>query len=249
MRWTYPGPSRSTIWGFRDGQRQEIFSTRGSFLRKAADKINARIHAWEHAPDFCDRVGECTLQHPCSVCRMDTPRSSLTMYWDENLACPACIARENCYFTPKRLESILLSQIRLYWSVERRKYKQTSAVNRDDEQIEVMRQRLCGLLTDAHGPNYGCTYSSQYARRGGLVSDPRNVSLDAIFPFLLDNKGNTVIHWADNIALVPIALNLGKPMHLPIFLQTLSDYFRACQRLASGVQTGDDRAVEELPPD
>jgi hypothetical protein len=91
--------------------------------------------------------------------------------------------------------------------------------------------------------------SSQYTRRGGLVSDPRNVSLDAIFPFLLDNKGNTVIHWADNIALVPIALNLGKPMHLPIFLQTLSDYFRACQRLASGVQTGDDRAVEELPPD
>jgi len=215
-------------------------------LAKAADEINARILAGEHSPNFCDRAGECTLDHPCSVCGMDTPCNSLTTYWDEDRACPICITRENCYFTPKRLESILLRQIRLQWSVERRKSRQADAVNRDDEQIEVMRQRVCGLLTGAHGPNYRCTYSGQYVRHGRVIYEPHNASVDAIFPFTLDNKGKTVIHWADNIALVPIALNLGKHMQLPIFLQTLSDYFRACQRLVNGVQTGNDRAVEEL---
>ena len=94
-------------------------------------------------------------------------------------------------------------------------------------------------IQDHEGVEYTSLCSSQrISESGGGKWRPCRISVDAISPVWLDEDGNLAIHWGGNVALIPLALNLGKSIHLPVFLEALAEYCRAMQFTSGAAKFG-----------
>jgi uncharacterized protein YfaA (DUF2138 family) len=77
---------------------------------------------------------------------------------------------------------------------------------------------------------YGTIYTDDYSgfRRTPVQQQrrPDQISVDAIFPLSIGSSGQVLTHGADNIAIIPTAINFLKNMQLPIALAKIADYYR-----------------------
>lgn len=214
-------------------------------IAEVADGVNRRIHAGEKSPGACNcsSTEATTAEHPCSSCGTLTLCNGLVL---GTLGLPQCAI---CLRSPRLGERAVVAFLRSKWlsirNNEQRKYDMGQ--NDDSMRKAVFAQIDIMLGSETRSEVTYCnTYSGKRLHFVPQMWHPRSPSIDAVFPFSLAPSGQVTIHSADNIAIVPTALNYGKHVHLPIFLAKLGEYYGRITTLEEGLRSGDTKATRDL---
>ena len=88
-------------------------------------------------------------------------------------------------------------------------------------------------LKDPPGRQYPNMFSGQLVT---LVDVPKHhslISINAIYPIIVDSTGNTRAYWPGNIAIIPLCLYYAKNVQIPIFLEYLGRYHREAEQIVT----------------
>jgi len=212
-------------------------------VARLVDEVNERILAGEPSPSFCDCSPDMAAKtdHPCSRCGSTTVCKMLSEDPHGFRACEECLQKSFIPGTQRRAIYSLKNSVR-----REQRYIDGDRLGDIQSMLAIGREWITRKLQGQYGYSYVNAYSGAVIhQRGHGMRDPLHISCDAVFPISIGNKGKTMIHWADNISLIPEALNSCKHAHLPIFLETLAEYCRQVWPLAEASGAADLRAVPE----
>lgn len=216
-------------------------------MAKAVDDVNRRIGRGEDAPGACHCTPTESLVtlHPCSHCGSSTICNTLHLgVWgvrecDKCRKSPARSTEKMSYQVAKHRCRTIIKKDCVQCSINPNSGKIQSIITAVENSLEV-------LLRGLEGTSYMNGFSGQQIDCPPQWIHPLSLSIDAVFPLGVTTSGETFIHAPDNVIIVPLALNYCKGIHLPIFLQTISDYYRAFRQLEQGIDIGDKDAVTTL---
>jgi hypothetical protein len=218
-------------------------------LARAVNGTNAQIFAGELPPNPCKGTPEMTqiVQHPCNACSVDMPCKSLALDQNNIRVCSRCLAGAHGN-RPPILEARVIRILKASVGRDRRAVGFLGSLD-NTTYLNALISWARTTLDHRRGKAYTNQYSGKLL---GMLSShsshqhPLCLSCGAIFPFSLDNTGKAAIHWVDNLALVPWALNSCKYTSLPIDLQVLGTYRRSLVALDEPIKSRDAVVREEV---
>ncbi|KAM3507570.1 hypothetical protein MY10362_001712 [Beauveria mimosiformis] len=115
-----------------------------------------------------------------------------------------------------------------------------------EETLAAGRLKIKKDLELQHGSAYNNAFSGSEVRFDPLKRHLKP-SIDATFPYGRDHAGRSMLHTSANIAIVPLALNYMKHIHLPITVAKISAYYRQYAKLVDeGFPDHQDRQVNSF---
>ncbi|KAG5749114.1 hypothetical protein H9Q70_008207 [Fusarium xylarioides] len=195
-------------------------------LGQAADNTNRQITAGLIPTNLCS----CNIQekaintHACGFCGVEFLCISLSLDRSSGLrVCKSC----RRFGQHVRSTSLVLARYSIH-GISHRDFN-------TDPMAKVTKMEMIDSVTSKLKNEYGTSYTDDYSgyRRTPVQQQrrPDQISVDAIFPLSIGSSGQVLTHGADNIALIPIAINFMKNMQLPIALAKIADYYRWYQSL------------------
>jgi len=212
-------------------------------VARVIDEVNERIRTGAQSPGHCDCTPSMAAprSHPCSRCGTNTLCSLLAVDLDGFRACEQCLQKS--FVSGNQRRAIL--------SLERaaRRERQSIAPERLADVrslVAIGGEWISRQLEGQYRYRYRNAYSGAVIQQVPEMRHPTQITCDAVFPISIGNEGKTMIHWVDNIGLVPHALNSCKHAHLPIFLETVAEYCRQVWPLVEQSRVGDVGAIQEV---
>ncbi|EXK81744.1 hypothetical protein FOQG_13911 [Fusarium oxysporum f. sp. raphani 54005] len=190
-------------------------------LGQAADDTNRQITAGLTPTNLCS----CSIQekpvntHACGFCGVEFLCISLSLDRSSGLrVCKSC----RRYGQHVRPTSLVLARYSIH-GISHRDFN-------TDPMARVTKMEMIDSVTSKLKNEYGTSYTDDYSgyRRTPVQQQrrPDQISVDAIFPLSIGSSGQVLTHGADNIAIIPTAINFLKNMQLPIALAKIADYYR-----------------------
>ncbi|SPO03658.1 uncharacterized protein DNG_06341 [Cephalotrichum gorgonifer] len=193
------------------------------------DAVNKRILNGEESPSrfCCDDDMRALTTHLCGECGLSIRCERLVYDQIGYLACEEFITsrkggkRRAAHIAQQGLAGVLASEAQILGKVR--------ALDRDEGR--ALREDAEALLETGEGSEYVNSYSGKTTLCPTSKRHPEALSNDAKFPVARSDSGTIQYHAADNIAVVPLALNYMKKRALLICLKAISEYCRAVSAL------------------
>lgn len=214
-------------------------------LAREVDATNRRIRNGEPSPGtcHCDTASRLVNFHVCGQCGKDSLCQDMDQHVYGYRACPSCISSSGKL--PSAVERTIPE------SVTRAVYLEfkLSHLPRNQHTKDLISTAILSLKDQTTGHS-GTSYVNAFS--GNQEIPPAETchclmfSIDAIFPFGRDQQGNARVHVADNLCIIPIALNYCKHTSLPVFMNALGQFRREYEALEQRIKSGNGSALHQL---
>ncbi|KAH7129774.1 hypothetical protein B0J13DRAFT_610892 [Dactylonectria estremocensis] len=217
-------------------------------MSRAVDIVNLRICAGDESPASCHCSPDDSTEtmHPCTHCCSMTTCSALALGAWGLPECANCLVltgyqRSSVNVTQRLAEESLMHSLIAECKSNGLPLQSSAIRDARREGEERIRELLPHDLTSGWTNLFSGKVMSPQPHAKHLLP-----SVDAVFPFGIQSSGQTLLHAANNLALIPAALNSAKHIQLPIAVQKIAQYFRRFTQLKGALRLGEEPAVQEI---